>query len=417
MRFKGYFIFLMAALFVAASTVTAYASNPVRVQLDGNFLEVDAVIVDDRTLAPARAIVEALGGSVGWDGDLRQVTINHGTTNILLTIDNSIAYVNGSTVLLDVPPQIINGLTKIPVRFVGESLGVDIIFHYDGFVVINTALGFGGVPQAVPAPPVTIEQPTLQAPISFSSFQQVLDAYTIQLREATPRLLDEFRAAAVGITDITTLAEISIRITSSLAEISVSGTAEMANLWIVRNIGNEAIYMDYAARLNAVYMEEAARISALYMELAMGGGQTASITPPPPQIPTPTARTFAIGDIIQLNNATVQILNTHTRDYYYYFGSRTYALDGHYYFGISFIVTGYSMGYRHNFFHPMTFVTHITHVNGSDNHMSIAFGDSGTPFFANQQRNVTLYFHVPIGQAVASIHISDGEYETATVNI
>jgi len=54
-----------------------------------------------------------------------------------------------------------------------------------------------------------------------------------------------------------------------LAEISVNGTLEMANLWIVRGIGSEAIYMQYAGKLTDVYMEEGAKITDLFMELAL----------------------------------------------------------------------------------------------------------------------------------------------------
>jgi len=406
--------FMLVAVLFAASAVTAYAATPTRVQLDGVFLEVDAVIVDSRTLAPARAIVEAMGGSVGWDGDLRQVTITHGNINILLTIDNPTAYVNGAAVVLDVPPQIINSLTKIPVRFVGESLGVDVSFHPDGFVVINTALGFGGTPPTVAAPPAAVTQPA--PPASFASFQQILDTYTQRLREATPRLLDDFRAAAVGVTDISALAEISIEITAALAEISVEGTAEMANLWIVRGVGSEAVYMDYAARLNAVYTEEAARISALYMELAMGGGQPATASPLPGTVPA--AQTFGIGDTIQLPNATITISRVSTSESVQFEGQGGFfPFDGHFFFGVHFDVVAYSMD-RHTFFSPATFITEVTYASGRINYMPSAFGDHDVaPFFANTQRSVAAYFHVPHGETVVSITVSDGIGGQVTVNV
>ena len=40
-------------------------------------LDVPPQIVNDRTLVPARAISEALGCTVGWDGDTRTVTITN----------------------------------------------------------------------------------------------------------------------------------------------------------------------------------------------------------------------------------------------------------------------------------------------------------------------------------------------------
>jgi len=45
---------------------------------------------------------------------------------IKLQIGNKIAYVDGNQLTLDVPPQIINGRTMVPVRFVSEGLGAEV---------------------------------------------------------------------------------------------------------------------------------------------------------------------------------------------------------------------------------------------------------------------------------------------------
>lgn len=49
---------------------------------------------------------------------------------IKLQIGNKIAYVDGNNLTLDVPPQIINGRTMVPVRFISEGLGADV--QWDG---------------------------------------------------------------------------------------------------------------------------------------------------------------------------------------------------------------------------------------------------------------------------------------------
>lgn len=81
------------------------------------------VIVKGRTLVPIRAIIEEMGGRVDWDGNERKVTISLGKTKIELWIDKKSARVNGDLKELDVPPQIINGRTMLPLRFVTEELG------------------------------------------------------------------------------------------------------------------------------------------------------------------------------------------------------------------------------------------------------------------------------------------------------
>lgn len=48
---------------------------PVRIQINGKYLAVDAFIKDDMTYAPVRAIAESLGAEVDWDETRRTVII------------------------------------------------------------------------------------------------------------------------------------------------------------------------------------------------------------------------------------------------------------------------------------------------------------------------------------------------------
>ena len=89
-------------------------------------LDVPAQIVDSRTLVPLRAIFEALGATVEWDGETRTVTSSMGSTNIKLTIDDTNLYVNGTAKTLDVPAMIIDGRTMVPARAVAEAYGCDV---------------------------------------------------------------------------------------------------------------------------------------------------------------------------------------------------------------------------------------------------------------------------------------------------
>ena len=84
-----------------------------------------------RTVVPIRAIVEALGGTIGWDGTERKVTINFKDTVIELWIDKPQASVNGVMKWIDegnhnVKPIIVNGRTMLPLRFVAENLGCQV---------------------------------------------------------------------------------------------------------------------------------------------------------------------------------------------------------------------------------------------------------------------------------------------------
>ncbi len=81
-----------------------------------------------RTVVPIRAIVEALGGTIEWDGVARKVTIKFNGNIIELWIDNPEARVNGKGKWIDennhdVRPIIVNDRTMLPLRFVVENLG------------------------------------------------------------------------------------------------------------------------------------------------------------------------------------------------------------------------------------------------------------------------------------------------------
>jgi hypothetical protein len=98
-------------------------------------LDSPPIIKNGRTLLPIRAVIEALGGTVGWDPNEKKVTVTLGSTTIELWIGKSIAKVNSIDTLIDstnskVVPEIINSRTMLPLRFVTENLGCNV--QWDG---------------------------------------------------------------------------------------------------------------------------------------------------------------------------------------------------------------------------------------------------------------------------------------------
>lgn len=100
---------------------------------DGKKIDSDVppYVKDGRTLAPIRAILEALGMVVSWDGTTQTATAVKGNITISVSINSNIAYVNGEQKMLDVPAEITNGRTFVPVRFFGEALGMNV--DWDGY--------------------------------------------------------------------------------------------------------------------------------------------------------------------------------------------------------------------------------------------------------------------------------------------
>ena len=115
--------------FVIVSSVFVFAgSSGITVKLDGVFLDSDtpAVIVEGRTMVPARAIFEAMGGIVDWNSDARQVTVIIDSTEVKLKIDSKRVTVNKQERQIDVPALIIDGRVMVPIRFISESVGCSV---------------------------------------------------------------------------------------------------------------------------------------------------------------------------------------------------------------------------------------------------------------------------------------------------
>ncbi|MCX7841827.1 MAG: copper amine oxidase N-terminal domain-containing protein [Clostridia bacterium] len=87
------------------------------------------VIVDSRTVLPIRAIVEELGGTIGWDGNEKKVTIQLNSKTLELWIGCNTTKVNGVEKNTDVAPQIINGRTMLPLRYIIDNLGYEVIWE------------------------------------------------------------------------------------------------------------------------------------------------------------------------------------------------------------------------------------------------------------------------------------------------
>ena len=104
------------------------SSNSVSVMLNNQKLTFDVppIMENDRVLVPFRAIFEAIGAEIGWNGDTNTVTAEKGELEMSLQIDNKQITVNGKHITLDVPPRLVGNRTLVPVRAVSECLGATV---------------------------------------------------------------------------------------------------------------------------------------------------------------------------------------------------------------------------------------------------------------------------------------------------
>ncbi len=118
-------IFFML-LMVIFSTAAAFAGHgTIKIDLDGVDVHSDSppIIADGRTLVSARAVFEAMGGTVTWSEIDREVSITFNDVEVNLKIGSRKVSINGNEKSLDVPAKIIKNRTMIPIRFVAEAAG------------------------------------------------------------------------------------------------------------------------------------------------------------------------------------------------------------------------------------------------------------------------------------------------------
>ena len=136
-----------------ASPALANQTQPVNLVIGGQAVvpEVPPVISSGRTLVPVRVIAEELGATVDWDQKTRTAVIRRDSHQLVLRVGSNLAQVNGKQVKMEAPPLMSNQRMLLPLRFVGESLGVTI-----GWVESTRTVVANETPQAVlngqPAP-------------------------------------------------------------------------------------------------------------------------------------------------------------------------------------------------------------------------------------------------------------------------
>jgi chitodextrinase len=85
---------------------------------------VQAQLINGRIFLPVKAIFEPFGVKIGWTAKTKTITATKRGFNLSLTVNSKSGKLNGNAVGLEVSPTIINGSTYVPLRFVGDSLGV-----------------------------------------------------------------------------------------------------------------------------------------------------------------------------------------------------------------------------------------------------------------------------------------------------
>lgn len=127
-------IFLLTGLFCTAS----FAKDEIMVFVSGTKVDFDVPpeIIDGRTMVPVRAIFEAMGAVVTWDDESKTAMgVKLGNT-VELTVGDKKADYNGEKITMDAAPVIKNERVFVPVRYVSEGFGYKVLWEEEENTVL-----------------------------------------------------------------------------------------------------------------------------------------------------------------------------------------------------------------------------------------------------------------------------------------
>lgn len=106
----------------------------ITVYVDGALLQMDTPVQvkNERTMAPIRALAEALGADVAWDPDTWQVTMKRAGSTVTMTPGETTAWVDGVAVEMDVAPYADRNRTYFPVRYAAQLFGQTVTWNAAG---------------------------------------------------------------------------------------------------------------------------------------------------------------------------------------------------------------------------------------------------------------------------------------------
>lgn len=140
---------------------TVNADSRMNVVINGQtvLFDHDPIVQNGVTLVQFKPVFNDLGIGISWSQAKKQIVGAKGGTSIILNVGQKKAYVNGSPVLLQVAPKVVEGSVFVPLRFISEATGASI--NVSGKIIEITSH-----PESSSVPTVTISK----APSSSNSY-------------------------------------------------------------------------------------------------------------------------------------------------------------------------------------------------------------------------------------------------------
>ena len=131
-------IFTSVIMSLSMIVLPVNAEEDIRVFLDGHKISFDVPpqIINDYTMVPMRAIFEALGYDVTWNDTDKSITAVNGSNMIFMKLLSNEMKYNDNVITLDIAPMSIDGRTLVPLRAVSETSGCTVEWNGETRTVV-----------------------------------------------------------------------------------------------------------------------------------------------------------------------------------------------------------------------------------------------------------------------------------------
>lgn len=125
-------LLLVVGLVLSSATLTFANENEISVYVEGQKVSFDVPpqTINDRTMVPIRAIFEVMGATVNWDNATQTAICTKDNTVVKMTLNSKTEYINDVPYEMDVAPVIVDNRTLAPARYVAEAFGYFV--NWDG---------------------------------------------------------------------------------------------------------------------------------------------------------------------------------------------------------------------------------------------------------------------------------------------
>lgn len=136
---KILFLVIFLMFLISLEQVSYAKDSSVAIYLDGEKQETFGYLVNERTMLPLRDICDLLKIPVEYDSKTNKINVLINDKVYILQLKSKEVFCNGILIeKLDVPPEIRNGKTYLPLRYIAELLNMEVLWNNDSVQLFHS---------------------------------------------------------------------------------------------------------------------------------------------------------------------------------------------------------------------------------------------------------------------------------------